>query len=203
MSTESATEVNAWGLFLRGCEEARRRGDRKVGTEHLLLGLLHEDAMVRVLGFDLAAARAALDGLDRDALSAIGVGAYPEPSATLVSRPRHPGLREVLRDRMPMTATAKRLLEDASRGHAVAIRSRRSGCCSRSATSSPRTPPPTCSTTLGWTAAGCGPPWPNRRRAEGSPSAGSPVGAIPREGLNPSPGTFVLSQDIVDACLSQ
>ena len=116
MSTENAGEVHAWGIYLHGCDEARRRGDRKVGTEHVLLGLLHEDAMARVLGVDLAAARAALDGLDRDALSAIGVGAYPEPSATAVSRPRQPGLLEVLRQRMPMTATAKRLLEDASRG---------------------------------------------------------------------------------------
>jgi hypothetical protein len=116
MSTENATEVHPWAMYLHGCDEARRRGDRKVGTEHLLLGLLHEDAMARVLGVDLAAARAALDGLDRDALSAIGVGAYPEPSATPVSRPRRPGLLEVLRQRMPMTATAKRLLEDASRG---------------------------------------------------------------------------------------
>ena len=116
MSTENATEVHAWGIYLNGCDEARRRGDRKVGTEHVLLGLLHEDAMARALGVDLAAARAALDGLDRDALTAIGVGAYPEPSATPVSRPKHPGLLDVLRERMPMTATAKRLLEDASRG---------------------------------------------------------------------------------------
>jgi hypothetical protein len=119
MSTQSATEVHPSGMYLHGCDEARRRGDRKVGTEHLLLGLLHEDAIARALGVDLAAARAALDGLDRDALSAIGVGPYPEPSATPVTgptRPRRPGLREVLRERMPMTATAKRVLEEATRG---------------------------------------------------------------------------------------
>jgi hypothetical protein len=116
MSTENATGVHAWGIYLHGCDEARRRGDRKVGTEHVLLGLLHEDAMARVLGVDLAAARAALDGLDRDALSAIGVGAYPGPSATPVSHARRPGLLEVMRQRMPMTAKAKRLLQDASRG---------------------------------------------------------------------------------------
>lgn len=113
MSTESLIDV--YHTYLNACDEARRRGDRRVDTEHLLLGLLHEDATASALGVDLVAARAALDGLDREALAAIGVGAHPQPSATPGNRPQRPGLREVLRDRMPMTATAKRLLERAYR----------------------------------------------------------------------------------------
>ncbi|GHG24785.1 MULTISPECIES: Clp protease N-terminal domain-containing protein [Amycolatopsis] len=54
-------------------EESRRRGDRRLGTEHLLLGLLHAPDCARALGTDLAEARAALDRLDRAALAALGI----------------------------------------------------------------------------------------------------------------------------------
>jgi hypothetical protein len=54
-------------------EESRRRGDRRLGTEHLLLGLLGNADCARVLGVDLAAAHAALDRLDREALTALGI----------------------------------------------------------------------------------------------------------------------------------
>jgi len=58
-------------------EEARRRGDRRIGTEHLLLGLLHDRSAdpARVLGVELETARAELDSLDRDALISIGIDA--------------------------------------------------------------------------------------------------------------------------------
>lgn len=54
-------------------EEARRRGDRRISTEHLLLGLLSDDQVAAALGVDLERARAALDGLDSEALAAIGI----------------------------------------------------------------------------------------------------------------------------------
>jgi ATP-dependent Clp protease ATP-binding subunit ClpA len=56
-------------------EEARRRGDRCIGTDHLLLGLLHDrhSAAARALGVDLGSARAASATLDGAALAAIGV----------------------------------------------------------------------------------------------------------------------------------
>lgn len=58
-------------------EEARRRGDRRLGTNHLLLGLLHDPAgePARALGVDLESARAADDALDRAALAAVGIDA--------------------------------------------------------------------------------------------------------------------------------
>jgi hypothetical protein len=54
-------------------EESRRRGDRRLGTEHLLLGLLHDDGCAQALGLDLVTARGALDRLDREALAALGI----------------------------------------------------------------------------------------------------------------------------------
>ena len=56
-------------------DEAVRRGDRVVGTEHLVLALLADPASpaARALGRDLAAARSALEGLDGQALAAIGI----------------------------------------------------------------------------------------------------------------------------------
>ncbi|GAA1953787.1 Clp protease N-terminal domain-containing protein [Amycolatopsis minnesotensis] len=56
-------------------DEARRRGNRRLGTEHLLLGLLHvpDSAPARALGVDLETARAALDELDRAALRVLGL----------------------------------------------------------------------------------------------------------------------------------
>ncbi|MET8144370.1 Clp protease N-terminal domain-containing protein [Sphaerisporangium sp. NPDC005288] len=70
-------------------EEARQRGDRRVGTEHLLLGLLGTPgcAGARALGVDLATARAAVAELDAAALRAIGLDVGQTPQ----TRPRrHP-----------------------------------------------------------------------------------------------------------------
>ena len=68
--------VDARKLVLASAaEEARRRGDRRLGTDHLLLGLVHEEdsPAAKALGVSLAAARAASDALDRAALAAVGV----------------------------------------------------------------------------------------------------------------------------------
>ena len=56
-------------------DEAIRRGDRTIGTEHLVLALLVDPASptARALGCDLDSARRALDALDSQALAAIGV----------------------------------------------------------------------------------------------------------------------------------
>jgi ATP-dependent Clp protease ATP-binding subunit ClpA len=55
--------------------EAIRRGDRTIGTEHLVLALLSDPASpaAQALGRDLDSARRALDALDSQALAAIGV----------------------------------------------------------------------------------------------------------------------------------
>jgi ATP-dependent Clp protease ATP-binding subunit ClpA len=56
-------------------EEADRRGDRRIGTDHLLLALLHDAAAppARALGVSLADGREALASLDREALASLGI----------------------------------------------------------------------------------------------------------------------------------
>ncbi|MEV0374319.1 Clp protease N-terminal domain-containing protein [Streptomyces sp. NPDC050636] len=84
-------------------EEARLRGDRRIGTEHLLLGVLDvpDSAAVPALGVDLATTRAALDVLDRTALAAIGIDVEGVERAPIpVSRKRTPftsGARSVIK----------------------------------------------------------------------------------------------------------
>ncbi|RKN50250.1 Clp protease N-terminal domain-containing protein [Micromonospora endolithica] len=69
--------------------EVGRRGDRRVSTEHLLLGLLHDTGSpaTRALGITLESARAALEALDSEALAALqlnvtGVHRTPLPPAS-------------------------------------------------------------------------------------------------------------------------
>jgi hypothetical protein len=66
---------NFGATYYDATDEAIRRGDRVVGTEHMLLALLVDPASptARAIGSDLESARAALDALDSDALAAIGV----------------------------------------------------------------------------------------------------------------------------------
>jgi ATP-dependent Clp protease ATP-binding subunit ClpA len=54
-------------------DEACRRGDRRISTEHLLIGLLHDPSIAATVGADPDDARRIADGLDRDALAAIGI----------------------------------------------------------------------------------------------------------------------------------
>ncbi len=91
-------------LLTWATEEARRRGDRRLGTDHLLLALLHDpdSGPARALGVDLESARAASDALDRAALTAVGIEAGPFGlPATQVSVRRMPpltsGARSVLK----------------------------------------------------------------------------------------------------------
>jgi hypothetical protein len=124
-----------WTTYVYAREEARRRGDRRVGTEHLVLGLLREPDLAQVLGCDLGAVREALDAMDRDALGAIGIdralGAPPVPTREPALGGRRPSLKAVLTDRLPMTPVAKRVLEksgkDRSHGRSVEPRQRSRG----------------------------------------------------------------------------
>ena len=79
--------TTAFGSAVKAAlDEARQRGDRRLGTEHLLLGLLAdpEGAPARALGIETADARAALQALDEAALRAIGIEVGETPRA----RPR-------------------------------------------------------------------------------------------------------------------
>ena len=69
------SDYNFGATFYDARNEAVRRGDRTVGTEHLVLALLIDPASpaAKALGRDLDSARRALDALDSQALAAIGV----------------------------------------------------------------------------------------------------------------------------------
>ena len=74
---------DANAVLTHAADEAARRGDRRIGTDHLLLGLLHDPAIAVALSTDIAHARATAENLDRSALAALGidVGSMPSPSA--------------------------------------------------------------------------------------------------------------------------
>ena len=69
------SDYNFGATYYDARNEAVRRGDRTIGTEHLVLALLIDPASpaAKALGRDLDAARRALDALDSQALAAIGV----------------------------------------------------------------------------------------------------------------------------------
>ena len=122
MITAKANKVGSyhpWTTAVYAREEARRRGNRRVGTEDLVLGLLREPDVGQVLGCDLGAARKALDAMDRDALVAIGIDrpldAPPVPTREPALGGRRPSLKAVLTDHLPMTPVAKRALEQAGK----------------------------------------------------------------------------------------
>ena len=113
--------LHPWGLYLQASEEARRRGDRRAGTDHILLAVLADPSAEAVLGMSLEQARQALDSLDREALGAVGLGAGAEaPELPMHAVPKKPGLRDVMRkDRFPMSPAAKKVLQDAARPNRI------------------------------------------------------------------------------------
>ena len=68
-------DYNFGATYYDARDEAVRRGDRTIGTEHLVLALLVDPASpaARALGCDLDSARRALDALDHEALAAVGI----------------------------------------------------------------------------------------------------------------------------------
>jgi Clp amino terminal domain, pathogenicity island component len=68
-------DYNFGATYYDARDEAIRRGDRTIGTEHLVLALLVDPASptAEALGCDLDSAHRALDALDSQALAAIGV----------------------------------------------------------------------------------------------------------------------------------
>lgn len=119
MNEQPQQDYHPWTTVAYACEEAEGRGDRRIGTEHLLLGLMREPELARALGADLDTAREALAELDRDALAAVGIDpaidAPPLPPGTAARRPR-PSVRELLGPRLRLTPAAANALRTASRG---------------------------------------------------------------------------------------
>ncbi|GAA4189643.1 hypothetical protein GCM10022288_17800 [Gryllotalpicola kribbensis] len=93
--------------------EAARRGDRRVGTEHLLITLLENDELAAAVGIDAEAARTAAEQLDRSALAAVGIelGEFA------------PGGRGRVGRFVPFTAGARQVMNGTLR-HGVAEKAR-------------------------------------------------------------------------------
>ena len=120
MTTESvAPEVlHVWAVCLRAGEEARRRGDRRTGTDHVLLALFEDPTIEAVLGVSLQQARQALESLDKEALGALGMKSGTDaPPLPMRAVPDKPRLRDIMmqKDRLRMTPAAKKVLEEASK----------------------------------------------------------------------------------------
>lgn len=109
--------LHAWAVCLQASEEARRRGDRRTGTEHLLLALLEDPTIEAVLGVSLQQARQALESLDHEALGALGMRSGTDaPPLPMRAVPKKPRIRDIAqRDRLRMTPAAKKVLEDAAK----------------------------------------------------------------------------------------
>ena len=123
MTTESVApeRLHAWAIYLQASEEARRRGDRRTGTDHVLLALFADPSVEMVLGVSLQQARQALESLDREALASVGLGSGADaPPLAMSAVPKKPRIRDVAKkDRFRMTPAAKKVLEDAykPKGH--------------------------------------------------------------------------------------
>jgi ATP-dependent Clp protease ATP-binding subunit ClpA len=119
MTTEPAAPevLHGWHVALQASEEARRRGDRRTGTDHVLLALLEDPSVEAVLGVTLQQARQAqgTQGFLIERLMGLGsgTGAPPLPMRAV---PKKPTIRDIAqRDRLRMTPAAKKVLEDASK----------------------------------------------------------------------------------------
>ncbi len=105
------TDGEALKLLLNtAADEARERGDRRLGTDHLLLGLLHDAPAVEALGVTLEKARAASDALDKAALAAIGVDVDCVGATT---RGRDAVRADRSRRLPPLTSGTRAVLKDA------------------------------------------------------------------------------------------
>jgi hypothetical protein len=109
-----------WSTYIAAREEARRRGDRRVGTEHLLVALLNDPVLASVVGSDAEHARSALEAMDNRALVAIGMDAPPVvpplPAGDPRDVPARPTIRTVLHKRLRLTPCAAKVLRESSRG---------------------------------------------------------------------------------------
>ena len=77
------TKFGMGRVYLDAAAEARRRGDRRVGTDHIALAMLSDPGSeaALALGVDLERARRALQALDHDALLTLGIEAAFDDAA--------------------------------------------------------------------------------------------------------------------------
>jgi hypothetical protein len=92
-------------------KEAGRRGDRRLGTDHLLFGVLHDAALAALVGVDDTGARTVADGLDRASLAAVGldIGTFGRlaPAVGAARLPFTSGAKVVLKRTLALTVAEK------------------------------------------------------------------------------------------------
>ena len=111
-----AHPYHPWTAYMWAREEARSRGDRRTGTDHLVLALLEDPTVEAVLGVSLQEARDCVDSLDREALGALGLAeGVDAPPLGMLPVPERPTFKAVVKDRIRMTPVAKRVLEEAGK----------------------------------------------------------------------------------------
>jgi hypothetical protein len=116
-TSTSTTTPPPLGDFTHAREEARRRGDRVVGAEHAVFGLIRDPELSGLIGMDLNTARDVLAAIDRDALKAIGIDAPSKyhrcPHRSTCAPATHPAAAhrdrrsEAATRRVPLTPAAK------------------------------------------------------------------------------------------------
>ena len=118
MTTESVAPevVHVWNMYLRASEEARRQGDRRTGTDHILLALLEDPSIEVVLGVSLQQARQVLELLDQEALGALGLGlGLDAPPLAMCAVPKNPRIRDIAqKDRFRPTPGQRKCLRKRS-----------------------------------------------------------------------------------------
>lgn len=106
MAKRSSGDV--WrGLLQAAAAEARRRGDARIGTDHLLLAVLAETGgeAAGALSVDLDTARRTLADLDRAALATVGLQELPSAPTAEDTGSRRP--------MPPLTSAARTVLKRA------------------------------------------------------------------------------------------
>jgi ATP-dependent Clp protease ATP-binding subunit ClpA len=96
-------------VVTRAMEEAQQRGDARIGTEHLLIGVARSGTMTELMP-DTDALRAELDRIDAEALESVGL----DPGLLEVTAPAPQGGRGRSRH-IPFTGGAKDILKGALR----------------------------------------------------------------------------------------
>jgi hypothetical protein len=114
--SDRAAAYHPWSTYMAAVLEARHLGDRRAGTDHVLLALLRDSDVQRILNVTLTQARDTLASMDEQSLRAIGLESLPMSEDFVdQSIPPRPSARLVMTQHFKLTPAAKTALEDAHR----------------------------------------------------------------------------------------
>ncbi len=109
-------EYHPWSTVAAAQQEAARIGDRRAGTDLLLLGLLRDHDIEETLQVTLDSARAQLAALDNAALAAVGLPEVIDVASHVDTPiPLRPSFRSLMQPRIRLTPAAKATLQEAAK----------------------------------------------------------------------------------------